>query len=174
MRSLLMLSILALVACSPSNREDNSATPMVPNSAAGTAAADGKRGNEPADSPSARAARDVVERYFKSIEAKDYAAAYRLWGNDGADAGGSLKDFEQTFALYSKYEPEAGAPTEIRARDGMQYVAVDAKLFVENRTNRKTANKSGTVLLRRSVDPADPVASKRDWRIWGVDLRVKN
>ncbi len=171
MRSFLMLSILALVACSPSSPGGNSATPVVANSTADTG---GKRGNEPADSPSARAARDVVERYFKSIEAKDYAAAYRLWGNDGADAGGSLKDFEQTFALYSKYEPEAGAPTEIRARDGMQYVAVAAKLFVENRTNRKTANKSGTVLLRRSVDPADPVASKRDWRIWGVDLRVKN
>lgn len=169
-----MFSALALAACSPSQPHADTNGSVMANAAAAANAADGMRGNEPADSASARAARDVVARYFALIEDRDYAGAYRLWGNDGADAGGSLKAFEQSFAPYSKYELEVGMPTEIRARGGMQYIAVDAKLFVENRKTRITANRTGSVLLRRSADPADPVEGKRDWRIWGVDLRVRN
>ncbi|MBY0519380.1 MAG: hypothetical protein K2P79_03015 [Sphingomonas sp.] len=169
MRVFVMLSFGALVACSAEDKGGNAAA-VVTNAALPAAAA--LRGDEPATSPSAVAARDTVARYFAMIDGKDYAGAYRLWGNDGADAGGTIDDFKKTFAIYSKYEPIIGEPTEIHARDGVQYVLVQAKLHVENRKTGKIADRSGTVMLRRSANPDDPVEAKRDWKIWGVDLRV--
>lgn len=171
MRLFVMPPVVALLAACSTEDKAGNATSMVANASAPTASA--QRGDEPATSPSAEAAREVVARYFAMIEAKDYAGAYRLWGNDGADAGGTLDVFEKSFAIYSKYEPIVGKPTEIHAREGMQYVLVEAKLHVENRKTGRTADRSGTVMLRRSANPDDPVKAKRDWQIWGVDLRVK-
>lgn len=172
MRLMIFLPLAALAACAPQGDSGNVAGAMT-NAAAPTPSL-GQRGNEAADSPGARAARETVERYFDLIGKKDYAGAYRLWGNDGKDSGGSVEAFAASFAPYAKYEPEAGNPTEIRARDGMQYILVTARAHVENRKTGKTSERSGTVALRRSTDPNDPVADKRDWRIWSVDLRVAN
>ncbi|MBA4772986.1 MAG: hypothetical protein H2054_07740 [Sphingomonas sp.] len=132
------------------------------------------RHDDRADSPSAREARLVVERYFAAIAAKDFRSAHALWGNNGKDSGGSADDLARTIAIYSRYEPEVGNPTAIRARDGMQYILVSAKLFVENRKTGNTASRDGNVMLRRSANPDDADIAKRDWRIWGIDLRVRS
>jgi hypothetical protein len=132
------------------------------------------RGDEAADSPSAREARSVVERYFAAVTAKDFRAAHALWGNDGKDSGGSVDDLARSIAIYSRYEPEVGNPTAIRTRDGMQYVLVSAKLFVENRKTGNTASRDGNVMLRRSSNPTETDPTKREWRIWGIDLRVRS
>lgn len=171
MRPILFLLLMGLAACAPQEGDGNDAAAASSNLAQ---PAPGQRGDEPADSASAKAARETVERYFAAIEKKDYAAAYRLWGNDGKDSGGSVDAFAATFAPYSKFEPEAGAPSEIRARGGVQYIIVAARAHVENRKTRKTAERKGSVALRRSTDPNDPVEHKRDWRIWSVDLRASN
>jgi len=162
---------MGMAACTPTGDGGNRSDAPAGNVAQ---AAPSQRGNEPADSASAKAARDTVERYFAAIAKKDYATAYRLWGNDGKDSGGTVDAFAASFAPYSKFEPEAGDPTEIRARDGMQYILVTARAHVENRKTGKTAERSGSVALRRSADPNDPVEHKRDWRIWSVDLRAAN
>lgn len=164
-----VLAAATLAGCTQQRDSGNAAPPAPTNSAAPQA---GMRGDEPADSASAKAARELVERYFAMIDKRDYAGAYRLWGNGGKDAGGTVEQFAETFAIYSKYEPQAGVASEIHAREGMQYVLVTAKAHVENKKTRKTADREGTVMLRRSTNPDDPVAEKREWRIWGVDLRV--
>lgn len=171
MRLILCLPLIGLVACTPQNGSGNAGAAASTNT---TQPMPGQRGNESADSASARAARETVERYFVALEKKDFATAYRLWGNDGKDSGGSVEVFANSLAPYSKFEPEAGDASEIRARDGMQYVLVAARAHVENRKTGKAAERSGSVALRRSVDPNDPVEHKRDWRIWSIDLRATN
>lgn len=165
------LAAATLAGCTQQSESGNAAAPVLTNGAAPQA---GMRGDESADSASAKAARELVERYFAMIDKRDYAGAYRLWGNGGKDAGGTPQEFAESFAIYSKYEPQAGTASEIHAREGMQYVLVTAKAHVENKKTRKTADREGTVMLRRSTNPDDPVAEKRDWRIWGVDLRARS
>lgn len=168
MRLMIPLVLLSLAACAPQGETTNTTA----TNATASPERPGLRGDEPANSPSALAARAVVEQYFTSVEKQDYQAAYRLWGNGGKDSGGSPESFANSFAGYAKFEPETGDPSEIHARDGMQYILVAARAHVENKKTGKTAEREGTVALRRSVDPDDPVVDKRDWRIWSVDLRV--
>ena len=172
MRLMIPLVLMSLAACAPQGETGNAATAAA--NATMPAVQPGMRGDESADSASAKAARDLVEQYFAMIDKRDYAGAYRLWGNGGKDAGGTPEQFAESFAIYSKYEPQAGTASEVHARDGMQYVLVTAKAHVENRKTRKTADREGTVMLRRSGNPNDPVVEKREWRIWGVDLRVRS
>lgn len=171
MRLLIPLLLVSLAACAPQGETSNAAATAT--NATATPAPPGLRGDEPADSPSARAAHDVVAQYFALVEKKDFKAAYRLWGNGGKDSGGSPEAFANSFAPYAAFEPEAGDPSEIHARDGIQYILVAARAHVEIKQTGKTAEREGTVALRRSADPNDPVADKRDWRIWSVDLRAR-
>lgn len=171
MRSTALIPLALLAGCGPLSSADNAATATPVNA---STAPDGKRGDERADSASAQDARAIVERYFALLTKHDYAAAYRLWGHGGKDAGGSAEAFADSFADYAKFEPQVGDPTEIHAREGMQYILVTARAHVESRKTGKAGEREGTVALRRSVDPADPDADKRDWRIWSVDLRARH
>lgn len=173
MRALLLGSVVMLSACSGENA-GSSAPDIAAQAAAAALTKAQQRGDDAETSQSARAARAVVERYFAAVRAKDFRAAHALWGNDGRDSGGSASDLARTVAIYSRYEPEVGKPSAIQVRDGMQYILVSAKLFVENRRTGITANRDGNVMLRRSADANDPDPAKRDWRIWGMDLRVRN
>lgn len=138
------------------------------------AASDGKRGPAAPNSPDARAAMATVQRYFRAIEARDYAAAYAMWTEGGRSAAPSLAAFEASFAPYSEYEPAVGRPTAVTVRDGTQYVLVSASTFVKRRGSGATAERDGFVMLRRSVDPRDPDPAKRDWHIWATDIRVRH
>lgn len=142
--------------------------------AAEAAATAKKPGEEPATSPNAMAAKAVVERYFKLIDAKDYAGAYVLWGDKGGDTRGTLEQFKAGFTPYSVYKPAVGAPTEIKVADGKQYILVTATIDVKNRKKGTTAHREGVVMLRRSMDPAEQDPEKKEWRIWGVDIRVQH
>lgn len=170
MRVMLFGSVAVLAACAPAKPERDVAA-----DAAKAALAQARdRSDDTAQSVAAQDARAIVARYFDRIAAKDFEGARALWGNGGADSGGSAADLARTVTIYSRYEPEVGKPTAIRARDGMQYVAVSAKLFVQNRKTGRTADRQGTVMLRRSANENDPDPGKRDWRIWAIDLRVKS
>ncbi len=131
-------------------------------------------GDEPATSPSAEAAKQVVTQYFALIDAGKYDDAYHLWGNGGADVRGTLKQFTDGIRAYSVYDAKVGEPTAIKSREGKQYILVTATLDVKLRRTGGTAARSGTVMLSRSADPKETAPDKKEWRIWGMDLRVKH
>lgn len=158
--------LMAAAACSPGGGNQPAAEPTP--AAVATAAV------IPASSPDAKAARDTVEQYFKLVRAKDYDGAYKLWADKGAATGGSAADFAKTFEAYSIYEPKTGEQTEIHVRDGKQFVLVTATLYVKNKRNGATADRSGTVMLRRSADRTVTDPDQRDWRIWGTDIRLRH
>lgn len=173
MRIMVLGAFVMASACSgqPSDEGSIDVAAQAANAALSTSQA---RREDTADSPSAREARSVVERYFAAVNAKDFRTAHALWGNNGKDSGGSADDLARAITIYSRYEPEVGKPTDVRVRDGMQYILVSAKLFVENRKTGNTASRDGNVMLRRSINSNDADPAKREWRIWGIDLRVRN
>lgn len=129
---------------------------------------------EPATSPNALAAKAVVERYFALIADRNYADAYRLWGNRGGDTRGTLKDFTDGITAYSVYQAKVGDPTMIKSQGGKQYILVETSLDVKARKTGRTAQRSGTMMLSRSADPAETDADKKEWRIWGMDVRTRH
>lgn len=163
-RARLSVTALALAALLASCNSQ----PTVDNA---TNVASSLRGDEPATSASAEAARTVVTQYFTLIEQGKYAEARMLWGNDGADSGGDVQALKKAFDIYAQYRATVGDPTEIKARDGNQYIAVQATARVKMKQSGESAELSGAVLLKRSANAAEPVPSKREWRIWGVDVR---
>ncbi|MBY0304566.1 MAG: hypothetical protein K2W86_05380 [Sphingomonas sp.] len=167
-----LISALVVAGCSaPEGAANNQQMAKAPE-----AATPGKKmlGDEPASSPSAIAAKETVDRYFSFIRAGDYDKAYVLWGDRGGDTRGTLKTFSDGFKIYSVFEPVTGEPTAIKMTDGKQYILVTATIDVKNRKKGTTAHREGVVMLRRSADPTETDPEKKEWRIWGVDIRVKN
>lgn len=117
-----------------------------------------------APSPAALDAQRVARDYFSALDAKDYPRAYRLWGNAGTDAGGSLRAFSQVFERFATYHGEAGAPGEVRVGDGVDYILVEAKAETKD-AKGKAAELSGVLMLKRPTGKAAP------WTIWGADIR---
>ncbi|MGY4397866.1 hypothetical protein ACVWZA_003063 [Sphingomonas sp. UYAg733] len=172
MRNLVILPLILAAACTVQRQPDNGSIAQA--NAATSAEKSGLRGHEPATSRSAIEAKEMVVEYFELIKDKKYSTARKFWGNDGADSGGDDAAFAATFTPYSAYQPKVGAPTEIKASGGMQYSTVAATLHVKRRSNGAEADRNGVVMLRRSIDPNDKTAEKRDWKIWGIDIRLRN
>ena len=150
-----------LVGCSSQADKDN------------TEIADGARSATTTPvSPEAAEAQSVVRRYFDAIARRDFAAAYGLWGHDGADTGGSAAQFAASFDHYKSYKPSVGIPTEVKTSGRMQYVLVPVELNVELKDGGPSEDRKGPVMLRRSEDRSAKGSNLRDWRIWGTDIRV--
>lgn len=175
MRRLILLSLVVCAGCSPrmpdpvANTTGTAETSVAANTTA--TGANGMRGNEPKASVSAAEAKATVMRYFALIKRRDFATARLLWGNHGEDTRGTPRAFAESITMYSEYVPKVGDPTEIKAASGQQYIAVETALHVKLRATGGVAERTGVVMLRRSVDPKTTDADKRDWRIWGIDIR---
>lgn len=174
MRRFVILSLVACAGCS-SRAPDaaNTAAAAKPAAVASTTATgvNGMRGAESKDSASAAEAKATVIRYFALIKRHDLAGARLLWGNHGEDTRGPPKAFADSITMYSKYVAKVGDPTEIKLADGQQYIAVETALHVKLKATGGVAERTGVVMLRRSADPRTTDADKRDWRIWGTDIR---
>ena len=166
MRVSVLFAALVLAGCSANTADHQAAA----NQSGGSVA--NAQNAAPAPSPDALAARQVAQRYFDLLAAKDYRGAYLLWGNGGADAGGSLAAFTKAQGDLASFEGKAGTPTAIRTSGGQHYILVEAQAVARPRTGRPS-HRSGVVMLRRSADPQEADADKRQWRIWGMDVRQR-
>lgn len=124
------------------------------------------------NSANAQAARKVVEDYFALIGQGKYGEARALWANGGADSGGDAVAFKASFAPYAEYRPKVGAPTFVQSSGASQYIKVAADLEIKFRKDGRVSQRRGTVMLRRSADPRETSPDKKEWRIWGVDIRA--
>ena len=193
MRHLLLLSVCALAACTPQpanqanetivNTVDTGDAPgPVTNDAPLTPPPPGESGgldndttpvSEAAFTPeSAQGGANVVQTYFTLLEAGKYRDAYLLWGNGGRDSGMDLPDFTASFAKYSEYHANIGAPGDIDAGAGQRHVTVPVQVYGRLREGNRAFNLRGTVTLHRTeVDGASP--DQRAWRLRASDLRTR-
>lgn len=176
MRLLFALPLFLAAGCEPHGGGNTAApaaseSPAVPPVSPADAAA-GMRGPELASSPSAQEAKLVVQLYYTLIAQRRYAAARKLWGQGGAESGGDVAAFAKGFERYAAYASEVGEPTDIKSSDGKQYISVHVTVTAQRKGSTQISTIDGPILLRRASDPTEPDADKRDWRIWGADVRA--
>ncbi|HEX7090570.1 MAG TPA: hypothetical protein VF192_10590, partial [Longimicrobiales bacterium] len=168
----LLLALLLAAACTG---ERESAPPGDAAADAGnTAAADvaGSPAGEPPppgqpDDGSAAAA--VIRDYYAAIAARDYARAYRHWGDGGAASGQSFEEFRAGFAETVAVTAEVGAPGHVEGAAGSRYVSVPVEVRATTTAGAAQCFR-GTYTLRRAVVPG-ATAEQRRWHIASADMR---
>lgn len=127
-------------------------------------------GDESGDAtPGTDAAVEVVRRYYAAINARDYASAHALWGDDGRASGQDAQQFAAGFAATTGVSVQIGAPGGIEGAAGSRYIQVPVTLDATQAdgTHRRYA---GSYTLRLAVvDGATP--EQRSWHIASADLR---
>lgn len=113
----------------------------------------------------------VVRDYYAAIQARDYDAAYSLWGQSGRASGKTRADFAAGFAQTTQVRATASDQVQMEGAAGSQYatvpVVVDATLRDGTRQHFE-----GTYTLRRTmVDGATP--EQRRWHIYSADLKPR-
>lgn len=75
------------------------------------------------------AARTVIEKYYKAIDARDFRAAYLQWGGNGTASGKTYSRFRQGFAQTAHSRVVTGEPVNGDAAMGSVYVDVPVEVF---------------------------------------------
>lgn len=114
---------------------------------------------------------DVVRRYYAAIDAKDFASAYALWGQDGQASGKTLQQFATGFGNTTRSHVTIGDSGRVEGAAGSQYATVPVTVDATLRGGREQ-HFTGTYTLRRAmVDGA--TAAQRRWHIYRAELRER-
>ena len=119
------------------------------------------------DSP--QGAANVVQTYYALIGEGKYAAAWKLWGDGGKASGQSADAFAASFAAYSEYHANIGAPGREDAGAGQRYVSVPVQAYAHLKDGEAAYWIGSATLHRTVVDGA--TAEDRAWRIKSIDLK---
>lgn len=90
----------------------------------------GKTPNCPIDPLSREAAADLVRRFYAAVNARDFAAAWSLWGPDGNPAQ-TLDAFSKGYLHTRRTHVEIGAISEVEGGAGSLYVTVPVTIDAE-------------------------------------------
>lgn len=82
------------------------------------------------DPISQTAAAATIERYYSAINARDYAAAWTLWGDDG-QPGKTLDQFTAGFNRTRRTRVIVGSVSTVEGGAGSLYVAVPVRIDAE-------------------------------------------
>jgi len=133
-------------------------------------AAPAAAGDRAPDPRSPAAARAVVQRYYALIAARDYPAAYALWGENGPP-GQTPRRFANGFARTAATRVTAGAPVNGDAGMGQAYVTVP--VVVDARLTDGTRQRfRGHYLLSRVNDVDGSSAAQRRWHLRQATLKA--
>jgi membrane-bound inhibitor of C-type lysozyme len=159
----------AVPSDAPSRAPTYAATPIPPGQPGGLPDDRTPVSEAPFTEDSAQGAANVVQTYYALLESGRYAQAYRLWapGRAGMSAG----DFAKSFARYSEYHAQVGAPGRTEGAAGSRYVSVPVQVYGMPKGGGAQFNLLGSVSLRRAgeVDGATP--EQRRWHLYSIDLK---
>ena len=114
---------------------------------------------------------EVVRRYYAAIDARDFAAAYALWGQDGRASGQSFQEFAAGFGKTAHVHATVGDSVRVEGAAGSQYATVPVTVDATLREGREQ-HFTGTYTMRRAmVDGATP--AQRRWHIYKAALRER-
>jgi hypothetical protein len=117
------------------------------------------------------AARTIVEEYYKAIDAKNYRAAYRLWGGEGGASGKTYSRFRQGFAQTAHSRVVTDAPVNGDAAMGSVYVDVPVEVFATLKNGRKQHFR-GDYTLRRVNDVDGATDAQVRWHLTSSMLKA--
>ena len=114
---------------------------------------------------------EVLRRYYAAIDARDFAAAYALWGQDGLGSGQSLQEFASGFDKTARVHATVGDSVRVEGAAGSQYATVPVTVDATLREGGEQ-HFTGTYTMRRAmVDGATP--AQRRWHIFKAALRER-
>lgn len=122
---------------------------------------------------SAQGAANVVQTYFALIEEGKYHQAWALWGDGGKASGMSAKAFAASFAKYSEYHANIGAPGRIDAGAGQRYVTVPVQAYGRLKDGGRPFNLRGDITLHRTADIDGATAEQKTWHITTSNLKPR-
>jgi hypothetical protein len=124
-----------------------------------------------ADSAGPAAALEVIHDYYGAIEGKDFARAYRYWGNGGEASGQTLDQLSAGFAETESVSVQTGLPGRIDPGAGQRYIEIPAAVRANTTGGGSQCFRGAYVLRRSEVDGA--TAEQRSWRIASADLELE-
>lgn len=114
------------------------------------------------------AAEDTVRRYYAAINARDYAGAYALWGQDGAASRQTYEAFAGGYAKTRAVQATVGKAFAAEGTAGARYIQVPIDL-ASQRSDGDTRHYRGHFTLRAATaDGATP--SQRQWHLHAADI----
>jgi hypothetical protein len=162
----LTCSALVITGCGePQRRAEQDSTHAPSTTAEETAVADST--TAVADSTTTPA--DVVRRYYRAIQARDFDAAYALWSQSGKQSGKTRAEFAAGFSDTREVRATTGDSVRIEGAAGSQYATVPVKVDAVMQDGRRQHFEGSYTLRRSMVDGA--TAEQRRWRIYSADLR---
>ncbi len=120
---------------------------------------------------SAQGAADVVQVYYALLGEGRYREAYALWDDDGRASGMSADTFVASFARYSEYHAQIGAPGRVDAGAGQRYVTVPVVIYGRLKADAAPYHASGTVTLHRVGDIDGASAAQKRWHLKSIALK---
>lgn len=142
------------------------------NPTTGPAAAAGA--NPPANAVNSDAATTVarvVRDYYAAIQARDYDAAYSLWGQGGRASGKNRADFAAGFAQTAQVRVTVSDQVQMEGAAGSQYATVPVTVDATLRDGTRQRFEGTYTLRRTMVDGATP--EQRRWHIYSADLKPR-
>jgi hypothetical protein len=122
---------------------------------------------------SAQGAANVVQTYFALIEEGKYRRARALWDDGGKASGMDETAFAASFARYSEYHAQIGAPGEIDAGAGQRYVTVPIQLYGRLKAGATPFHARGEVTLHRAGDIDGATAEQKAWHIRTISAKPR-
>jgi ketosteroid isomerase-like protein len=114
------------------------------------------------------AAEDTVRRYYAAVDARDYASAYALWGQDGAASRQTFDAFATGYAKTRTVTAMVGQASAAEGAAGSRFIQVPVEL-ASTRTDGSVRHYRGHYTLR--VVMADgATAQQRQWHLDSADL----
>ncbi|MET0310062.1 MAG: MliC family protein [Sphingomonas sp.] len=124
----------------------------------------------PSTQESAQGAANVVQTYYALIGEGKYRQAWALWDNGGKASGMSAAAFAASFARYSEYHANIGAPGDVDAGAGQRFVTVPVQAYGRLKADGRPFNLLGSVTLHRVADIDGATAEQKQWHIRSADL----
>jgi hypothetical protein len=120
---------------------------------------------------SAQRAANVVQIYFALIGEGKYHPARALWDDRGKASGMDDTAFAASFARYSEYHAEIGAPREIDAGAGQRYVTVPVQIYGRLKAGAAPFHTRGEVTLHRVGEIDGATDEQKAWHIRAIAIK---
>ncbi|MGH6617270.1 hypothetical protein [Sphingomonas sp.] len=120
---------------------------------------------------SAQGAANVVQTYYALLGEGKYRQAWALWDDGGKASGMGADAFAASFAKYSEYHANIGAPGDVDAGAGQRYVTVPVQIYGRLKAGAKPVYMLGKVTLHRVGDIDGATAAQKSWHIRSAELK---
>jgi hypothetical protein len=168
-----MLAILPLTSCiakEATNSSGSDTAQTTPSQSTAKSAADStaEAVTRTVVDTAADSAIEVVRRYYSEINARDFACAYREWGEAGPPGNKTLRQFTAGFDSTTSVNVVIGEVGRIEAAAGSRYLTVPVTVEATDRSNHQSVYRGEYVVRRSVVDRATP--AQMNWHLYSAKL----